>query len=260
MDFNLRQLEQQSINIIREANAKFKKIGVMWSMGKDSTTLLFLCRRAFFGKIPFHAIYIDNGHDFPETYQFRDRIIKEWGINLITGQAEFKKDPVSGTIDGLSKVEALKKIKEQYDFDALMVPIRRDSHKARSEEKYFSPRNENFQIDPNNQPPEIFNSIADFKGASHVRIHPSLDWTELDVWQYIKENDIPVNPLYFAKDGKRYRSIGYMGATFPVDSNAKNVDEIIEELKTTQVSERAGRAQEKEKEDVMKKLRELGYM
>lgn len=258
MDFHLKQLEEKSIYIIREANAKFKKVGVMWSMGKDSTCLLYLCRKAFFRKMPFPVIYLDNGHDFPETYQFRDRMIKEWGLNLISGQADFKVDPVSGTIDGLSKVDALKKVMADHKFEALMVPIRRDSHEARAKEKYFSPRNENFQWDPAALPPEQFNSIADFPGASHVRVHPSLDWTEMDVWQYIKENDIPVHPLYFSKDGKRYRSLGYPGATFPVESNATNVREIIEELKNTVVAERSGRAQEKEQ--IMQRLRELGYM
>lgn len=260
MDFYLKKLEEKSISIIREARMKFKNVGVLWSMGKDSTTLLFLCKKAFFGKIPFPAIHLDNGHDFPETYQFRDFLTKEWKINLLVVETEYKKDPISGTIDGLSKVDAMKKMLKQYNFEALMVPIRRDSHEARAKEFYFSPRDKEFQWDFGNKPPEQFNSLADFKGASHVRVHPSLDWTEIDVWRYIKENNIPVNPLYFAKNGKRYRSIGYPDATLPVESNAKNVDEIIEELKTTKISERKGRIKDGENEEVMERLRGLGYM
>lgn len=259
MDFHLQNLEQKSIYILREARAKFKNMAVLWSMGKDSTTILYLCKRAFFGKIPFPAIHIDNGRDFPETYQFREKMVKNWKVNLLIAEAEPKKDIISGTAEGLNKAEALKKLMREKKFGALIVSIRRDEHGIRSKERTFSPRTKDWRWDFKNQPPEIFNYISEFKDASHVRIHPLLHWTELDVWQYIKEKNIPVNPLYFAKNGKRYRSIGYPETTIPVESNAKTVDEIIEELKTTQVSERAGRAQDKEKEYVMQRLRELGY-
>lgn len=260
MNFHLQQLEQKSIYILREAKAKFKNVAVLWSMGKDSTNILYLCKKAFFGRIPFPAIYIDNGRDFPETYQFRDKITKEWKVNLLTAKAEPKIDTISGTAEGLNKAEALKKLMAEKKFDALIVSIRRDEHGIRAKERYFSQRDKDFHWDFKNQPPEIFNYISDFKDASHVRIHPLLDWIELDVWQYIKEKNIPVNLLYFAKNGKRYRSIGYPETTIPVKSNAKTVDEIIEELKRTQVSERTGRAQDKEREYTMQRLRELGYM
>lgn len=259
MDFYLRKLEQKSIYILREAKAKFKNIAVLWSMGKDSTTMIALCRRAFFGSIHFPAINIDSGHDFPESYQFRDRLVEEWGINLLIAEAEHKKDIISGTAEGLNKAEALKRLLDEKKFDALIVSVRRDEHAVRAKERVFSPRDKDFNWDFRNQPAEIFSYISKFKNASHVRVHPLLHWREIDVWQYIKEKNIPVNPLYFSKNGKRYRSIGYKETTVPVESEAKTVDEIIEELKTTQVSERTGRAQDKEEEYVMQRLREMGY-
>ncbi len=260
MDFHLQQLEQKSIYILREARAKFKNVAVLWSMGKDSTCMLYLCQKAFFGKIPFPAIFMDGGKDFPETYTFRDKIIKEWGVNLLVAKVEHKKDNISGTVEGLNKAEALKKLLKEKKFDALVVSIRRDEHGIRAKERFFSPRDKNFRWNFENQSAEIFSYISDFKDASHVRIHPLLPWTELDVWQYTKERNIPFNSLYLAKNGERYRSLGYPEVTVPVESNAKNIDEIIEELKITQISERSGRSQDKEKEYVMQRLRELGYM
>jgi sulfate adenylyltransferase subunit 2 len=260
MDPYLQKLEEKSIYILREVKAKFKNIAVLWSMGKDSTTMLYLCKKAFFNKVPFPAIYIDNGKDFPQTYQFRDRIISEWGVNLLTAWAEPKKDSISGTAEGLNKAEALKKLMGEESFDALIVSIRRDEHGVRAKERYFSPRDKNFHWDFQNQPPEVWNYISEFGDASHVRIHPLLHWRELDIWRYIKERNIPAHPLYFARDGKRYRSLGYPETTVPVESNAATLDEIIKELEETQVLERSGRSQDKEKEYVMQRLRELGYM
>lgn len=260
MDSYLQQLEQKSIYILREAMAKFQNVAMLWSMGKDSTCMLYLCRRAFFGKVPFPVIFIDSGRDFPETYAFQKKIVKEWGVNLLVIKAEYKKDHISGTVEGLNKAEALKKLLDEKKFDALIVSIRRDEHGIRAKERYFSPRTKEFHWNFKNQPPEIFNYISEFKDASHIRIHPLLHWTELDVWMYTKERNIPFNSLYLAQNGKRYRSLGYPEVTVPVESNAKNIDEIIEELKTTQVEERSGRSINKEKEYVMQRLRELGYM
>lgn len=260
MDFHLKNLEQKSIYIIREAKAKFKNLAVLWSMGKDSTTVLFLCKKAFFGRIPFPSIHIDNGKDFKETYEFRERVAKEWGINLLIARAEDKKDIISGTAEGLNKAEALKKLIEKEKFDGLIVSIRRDEHGIRAKERVWSPRDKNFKWNFRKQPAEILGYVSEFKDASHVRIHPLLAWTELDVWQYIKASNMPVNSLYFTRNGKRYRSIGYPESTVPIESNAQTVDEIVEELKTTGVEERSGRAQDKEKEYVMQRLRELGYM
>jgi len=260
MDFHLKQLEEKSIYILRETKAKFKNPAMLWSMGKDSTCMLYLCKRAFFGKLPFPAINLDSGHDFPETYDFREKLTKEWGINLIIGKVKHEADQISGTTEGLNKAECLKKLIDEKKFDALVVSIRRDEHGIRAKERYFSPRDKEFKWNFENQPPEVFNYISEFEDASHVRIHPLLHWTELDVWMYTREKGYPVHPLYFAKNGKRYRSLGFKEVTKPVDSNASNLDEIVEELKTTQVAERSGRDLDKEKEYVMQRLRELGYM
>ncbi len=260
MDFNLQQLEQKSIYILREVRAKFKNPAVLWSMGKDSTCMLYLCQRAFFGKIPFPVINLDSGHDFDETYAFRDKLAKDWNLNLLVGKVNPEADSISGTTEGLNKAEALKKMLDEKGFDALIVSIRRDEHGIRAKERYFSPRNKDFKWNFENQPPEIFSYVSEFDDASHVRIHPLLHWTELNIWEYTKEKNLPFNPLYLAKDGKRFRSLGYKEVTHPVESNADNIDKIIEELKISQVGERSGRELDKEKEYVMQRLRELGYM
>ena len=157
------------------------------------------------------------------------------------------------------KTEALKQTIEKHNFDALILAIRRDEHGIRAKERIFSPRNESFQWDYENQPPEVWNlytGLSDDK--THMRVHPLLSWTELDVWEYIQQENIPVNPLYFAKEGKRYRSLGCMPCTEPTDSGADTIEKIVEELKTTNQEERGGRQQDKE--NVMQKLRALGYM
>jgi len=260
MDFHLQQLEQKSVYILRETRAKFKKPAVLWSMGKDSTAVLYLCKRAFFGRVPFPVVNLDSGHDFEESYSFREKIKKEWNLNLIVEKVEHKADEISGTTEGLNKAEALKRVLNKEGFDALIVSIRRDEHGIRAKERYWSPRDKDFKWDFKNQPPEILNYISDFKDASHVRVHPILDWAELDVWQYIKEKEIPVNPLYFAKNGKRYRSLGFKEVTKPVPSEADTIDKIIKEVKESQKEERSGREFDKEKEYTMQRLRELGYM
>lgn len=260
MNFHLQDLEQKSIYILRETKARFKNVAMLWSMGKDSTTMLHLCKRAFFGKLPFPAIHLDSGHDFPETYEFREKLTKDWGVNLIIGKVKHEADKISGTTEGLNKAETLKKLLDEYKFDALVVSIRRDEHGIRAKERYFSPRDKAFKWSFENQPPEIFNYISEFGDASHVRVHPLLHWTELNVWMYTKEKGYPVHPLYFARNGKRFRSLGYKEVTVPIESNATTLDEIIEELKTTQIAERSGRCLDKEKEYVMQRLRELGYM
>jgi len=260
MDAHLRALEQKSVYWLREAKARFRNVAVLWSMGKDSTCMLQLCRRAFFGRVPFPAIHIDSGHDFPETYAFRETVSREWKVELLVAPAEDRVDSISGTAEGLNKAEALRGILEQRGFDALVVSIRRDEHGIRAKERYFSPRDSAFRWDFRNQPPEVFHYGTDLPGASHVRVHPLLDWTELDVWEYTKASGIPVHPLYFARNGRRYRSLGYPTATMPIPSKAATLDQIIEELGGTELEERSGRALDKEKEYVMQRLRELGYM
>ena len=267
---DLRELENLSIYIIREAYSEFKNIAVLWSTGKDSTTVLWLARKAFFGKIPFPVIHIDTGYKFKTMYEFRDRIAKEWGLELIVARNEeaLGIGPEAGKFECCTKLktEALKKCLEKYGFDALILAIRRDEHGIRAKERYVSFRDKNFFWNYRNQPPEFWDyfNIFEFKQeGEHLRIHPMLHWTELDMWLYIKKENIPVNPLYFSgtrKKGYRYRSIGCEPCCNPIKSDAKNVDEIIEELKKTKTAERAGRAQDKEKAYMMQKLRALGYM
>ncbi len=129
------------------------------------------------------------------------------------------------------------------------------------EERYFSPRDEDFKWDYRNQPLEIWVQFQRLVGTgTHMRVHPILHWRELDVWEYVKQEGIPINPMYFATNGKRYRSLGCEPCTFTIDSNATNIDEIVEELRTTKIAERSGRAQDKERSFAMQRLRALGYM
>jgi sulfate adenylyltransferase subunit 2 len=267
VDEHLKKLEEKSIFILREVKTQFKNIATLWSTGKDSTTTLWLIKKAFYGKIPFPVIHIDTGYKFPEIYEFRDKLAKEWKFDLIVCKNEeaLRKgiSPKSGRFKccTLLKTEALKKLIKERKFDAVIVSIRRDEHGIRAKERYLSPRDEDFRWLYKEQPPEMWDMIVKpSEDFSHVRVHPILDWTELDTWMYVKEEGIPVNPLYFAKNGRRYRSLGCMPCTVPIQSNADSIDKIIEELKTTRISERAGRAQDKEKAYMMQKLRALGYM
>jgi sulfate adenylyltransferase subunit 2 len=260
-------LENKSIFIIREAMRQFRKPAALWSVGKDSTTVLWLCRKAFFGKIPFPVIHIDTGYKFPEMYKFRDKLAKDWSLNLLIAENKTARKKGMGPDKGKFecctslKTEALRQLLKKEKFDALLLAIRRDEHGIRAKERYFSPRDENFKWNYQEQPPEmwdLYTSVLD--EDSHMRVHPILHWTELDVWQYIKKEKIPVNPLYFAKNGKRYRSLGCLPCTAPIESNADTLDKILAELKKTKVSERSGRAQDKERAYIMQKLRALGYM
>ena len=264
---DLKGLENQTIYIVREAYAEFKNPAVLWSTGKDSTTMLWLCRKAFFSKIPFPVIHIDTGYKFRQMYKFRDEIAREWGLELVVAQNEEAVKEGVGPEDGKFecctrlKTEALKRCLEKYGFDALILAIRRDEHGIRAKERYFSPRNENFGWDYRDQPLEMWDQFQRLLGeGTHMRVHPILHWRELDVWEYMKREGMPINPMYFAEIGRRYRSLGCEPCTLTIESNAANIDEIVEELKITRVAERAGRAQDKEKAYTMQKLRALGYM
>ena len=258
---NLDQLEEKSIYIMREAKMKFKNIAALWSMGKDSTTMLAIARKAFMGKVPFPIIHIDNGIDFPETYKFREELAKKWHLDLIVAKSEIKPEISGFSCCGANKTIALKKVMKEKGFDALIVSIRRDEHSIRAKERYISPRDKNFKWDYKNQPAELWDDYSSkIDNGGHVRIHPLLDWNEIDIWNYIKREHIPVNPLYFSRNGYRYRSLGCTHCTVPIKSNAKDLNAIIKELKTTNIEERSGREQDKEKEYIMQRLRALGYM
>lgn len=265
---HLSLLENKSIFIIREAYHKFKDLALLWSMGKDSTTLLWLCHKAFFGQIPFPVIHIDTGYKFPEMYRFRDEYVKRWKLNLIIAKNEEQltagmgpdKDTKLNCCTEL-KTNALKHVIEKHGLKAVLVGIRRDEHGIRAKERYFSPRDEQFKWNYEEQPAELWLQYkSTVTEGSHFRIHPILHMTELDIWNYIRRENIPVTDLYFCKNGKRYRSIGCAPCCNPVEDTATTVDEIIHELETTNTTERSGREQDKEDTYTMQKLRSLGYM
>ena len=267
MSDHLRDLEKRSITLIREVKAQFKNPAVLWSTGKDSTTTVWLCKKAFFGEIPFPVIHIDTTYKFPQIYEFRDRIAEEWNLNLIIARNEeaLRKgmSPEKGRLRCCMelKTEALKNLVKKMKFDALILAIRRDEHGIRGKERYYSPRDGDFHWNYTDQPAELWDLyVKPSEGFSHMRVHPILHWTELDVWQYTKRENLPVNPLYFARNGRRYRSLGCMPCTVSIPSTASTIDEIIEEIKTSKTPERAGRAQDKERAYMMQKLRSLGYM
>ena len=263
----LSKLENESIFIIREAYYQFRKVAMLWSIGKDSTTLLWLVRKAFYGNIPFPVLHLDTGYKFGEIYTFRDKFAKEWGLNLTVHKNESALrrgvGPHTAKLECCTelKTNALKDAIEKYKFKALYLGIRRDEHGIRAKERIFSPRDEDFEWNYKNQPPELWDQYkTKAKDEEHLRIHPLLGWTELDIWEYIRRENIPIVELYFAKEGKRYRSIGCHTCCDPVTSEADTIDKIVEEIKNTNVSERSGRAQDKESAYMMQKLRSLGYM
>jgi len=263
---HLSELENKSIYIIRESFNQFGKIAALWSVGKDSTVLVWLCRKAFFGELPFPVIYIDTSHHFPEMYRFRDYYVKEWDLDLIVARNDeaLERGVSCGNAEvccNQLKTVALKEAIADRGFEALLLGIRRDEHGIRAKERYFSPRDRQWQWDYENQPPELWDQYtARADRETHIRVHPLLHWREVDIWRYIKREGLEINELYFAQEGKRYRSLGCMPCCEPVDSDADTIDKILAELETTHVAERSGRAQDKEDADTMQKLRALGYM
>lgn len=291
---HLEELESRSVYILREAYANFKNLGMLWSMGKDSTVLLWLTKKAFFGHVPFPLVHIDTHYKIPEMIEYRDKLTKDWHLPMIVGANEEalnnKHTFPDGAIDriaccGLLKTEALRRTltgegkrlrynhsKHAYEeelnpepFTGVIVGARADEEGSRSKERYFSPRDKKNEWNIGEQPPEFWNQYkTDFAPGTNVRIHPLLDWTELNIWEYIERENIPTVSLYYNHgDGKRYRSLGCYPCTFPVESDARNVAEIISELKTgkfARVAERAGRAQDKDDGGSLETLRREGYM
>lgn len=260
-------LESQSIYIIREAYKKINNLAMLWSIGKDSTVMLWLVRKAFFGYCPIPLVHIDTTFKIPAMIKHRDKIVRDWKLRLIVGKNEkalkegmnYKK----GRLECCTalKTVALQQVMDRYKFGGLLLGIRRDEEGSRSKERYFSPRDKDFEWNYKEQPPEIWNQfMTDFPQGTHIRVHPLLHWTEIDIWQYIKREKIPVIGLYFAKNGKRYRSLGCECCTTPISSKATTIDDIIEELKHTQVTERSTRAQDQVNPHAMQKLRVKGYM
>lgn len=266
MDY-LDKLEAQSIYILREAYKKFGRLGMLWSIGKDSTVLLWLARKAFYGYCPFPFIHVDTTYKIPEMIEYRDKIAKELNLNLIvhTNEEAIKNGmgPDKGRLVCCKalKTDALSEVINKYEFEGLILGIRRDEEGSRSKERVFSERSKDSNWDYTNQPPELWDQFkTDFPKGNHIRIHPILHWREIDIWEYIKRENIPIIDLYFSKNGKRYRSLGCAGCTGTINSNASNIDDIISELKECNTSERAGRAQDQEDSYAMQKLRKEGYM
>jgi len=291
---NLDKLESKSVYILREAYREFKNLCMLWSIGKDSTVLLWLTRKAFFGHVPIPLVHIDTHYKIPAMIEYRDRLALEWRLNMIYGEnaealAAQETFP-DGRVDRLTccrnlKSEALKRTlsgewpryrlnldlqryqddKNREPYTGVIAGVRADEEGSRSKERYFSPRDRENEWDVGDQPPELWNQFkTDFAPGTHVRIHPLLDWTELNIWEYIEREDIPVVPLYFDQgDGRRYRSLGCWPCTKPIASSASNVDEIIRELSSGQlanIAERSGREQDKEDGGGLETLRREGYM
>lgn len=268
MSSHLDSLENQSIYIFREAYHAFDKLAMPWSMGKDSNVLVWLAKKAFFGKIPFPVLHIDTTYEFPEMLEFRDWAVEHHDLDLIVwineearkrGVGYETHDPVTVTHE--LKTVALQQVMAKYQWNALITGIRRDEDSTRAKERYFSPRNAEFEWDYKDQPPEFWGQYTTgIEANEHVRVQPLLDWTEVDVWRYIQREEIPIPQMYFSREGQRYRSLGCWPITKPVQSEAATIDEIIEELKATRVSERAGRAQDHHERNAMQKLRAKGFM
>ncbi len=263
---HLRQLEDQSVYILREAYRHFGHLAMLWSMGKDSTVLLWLARKAFFGHVPFPLLHVDTSYKIPAMIEYRDRLAREWRLNLVVGQN------TKALADGMNhergrvecctalKTNGLKGLLEEYGYTGIILGVRADEESTRAKERYFSPRDKNNDWDFRDQPPELWNQFkTSFPPDTHIRIHPLLDWTEINIWEYIQLENIPFLDLYLNKgDGTRYRSLGCAPCTFPIQSTASTVHDIIEELRATNVAERAGRAQDEGRG--MELLRKDGYM
>jgi len=287
-------LESQSVYILREAYREFKQLAMLWSIGKDSTVLLWLARKAFFGHVPIPLVHIDTGYKIPRMIEYRDRLAREWKLNMIVGRnaealrsgrtfpnarctrlqccAALKSEALKHTLSGEWPRWTLNRQTGAYDaatdnepFTGVIVGVRADEEGSRSKERTFSPRDRHHDWDVGDQPPELWNQYkTDFAPGTHVRIHPLLDWTELNIWEYIEREGIPIIDLYFDRgDGKRYRSLGCAPCTKPVESTSRNVSDIIEELRSgrfSNVAERAGRDQDKEDGYGLETLRREGYM
>ena len=262
---HLDALESKTIYIFREAFNKIDKLAMLWSLGKDSNAMLWMARKAFFGHVPFPLVHIDTEKKFPEMYEFRDRYAKEWKLDLKIGYCPpvEEMDPTlpPAARSAARKTAGLNAMLEKEGFAGFIAGIRRDEEGTRAKERVFSPRGTQNKWDFRDQPPEFWDQFkTDFAPGTHLRVHPILHWTEIDIWQYVKREGILLVDLYFANNGTRYRSLGDQDITSPVASTASTLDEIIAELKETKVAERSGRAMDHETEDAFERLRADGYM
>ncbi len=278
MTSRLDVLEARSIHIFREAYAAIDRLGMLWSFGKDSTVMIWLAKKAFFGHLPFPLIHCDTELEMDEVYAYRDRYTQEWDIQLISEICP----PIEETDPSLPhdtrvaarKTLGLKNVIGKQGFTGIIAGIRRDEEGTRGKERVFSPRSDEAAWDVKDQPPEFWGQYnTSFAPGTSLRVHPLLHWSELDIWEYIRREGIPVVPLYFARayhafEGRefggammRFRSLGERGITWPVPSEADTIDAIIDELKVTKTSERAGRPMGADSDEAsFEKLRAAGYM
>lgn len=293
---HLSAIEAEAIFVIREVAAECERPVLMFSGGKDSIVLAHLARKAFSpGRIPFPFLHVDTGHNFPETLDFRDRFIADLGVELIVrtvedsirqGRAQEKKDSTAGrnALQSITLVDAIR----EFRFDAALGGARRDEEKARAKERFFSVRDKFGSWDPRNQRPELwslYNARRD--EGEHFRIFPLSNWTELDVWLYLKRERLPLPSLYFSHEREcvrrgslylaqseylvsqpgdelrrervRFRTIGDMTCTGAVLSEAANLDDIVAELSVSGMSERGGRADDQRSDSAMEDRKREGY-
>ena len=293
---HLQELEAEAIYVIREVYAQFDNPAILFSGGKDSIVVAHLARKAFFpAKIPFPFVHIDTGHNFPETMAFRNQLIKDLGVQLVVGSVQESIDEgavaeetgINASRNALQTTTLLDTI-ERNNFDACMGGARRDEEKARAKERFFSHRDDFGQWDPKNQRPELWNLFNGRKHyGEHFRVFPISNWTEMDVWEYIKAENIELPSLYFShnrecvvrdgvilansdyitiKDNEevkemtvRYRTCGDMPITGAVESTADTLEKVIEEIATTRTTERGGRADDKRAETAMEDRKKQGY-
>ena len=291
-------LESEAIYIFREVVAQFEKPVLLFSGGKDSITLVRLAQKAFFpAKIPFPLLHIDTGHNFPETIDFRDKLVKELGVELHVRNVQDNID--SGRVKeetgryasrNMLQTETLLDAIEEFGFDACIGGARRDEEKARAKERIFSVRDDFGQWDEKNQRPEVFDMLnGKIDLGQNVRVFPISNWTELDVWSYIQKEHIEIPSIYFAhkrktffRDGLiwsaddqvvyrdeeeqveermvRFRTVGDMSCTAAVLSEATNILKVVEEIRDSSISERGARIDDKRSEAAMEKRKQQGYL
>ncbi|MEZ4682163.1 MAG: sulfate adenylyltransferase subunit CysD [Caldilineaceae bacterium] len=293
---HLKQLESEAIYVIREVAAQFERPVLLFSGGKDSIVMAHLAHRAFYpGRIPFPLMHIDTGHNFPETIEFRDDLVRKLDAQLIVryvqdsidqGRAVEETGPLASR-NSLQTVTLLDALTE-FKVEAAMGGARRDEEKARAKERFFSHRDAFGQWDPKNQRPELWNLYNGSKlNKEHFRIFPLSNWTEMDIWQYIQLHQIEIPSLYFAhnrdvvkRDGNwlavtdvvqpqpgeelahrlvRFRTIGDMTCTGAVESDAMTLDDIIQEVASARITERGGRADDRRSEAAMEDRKRQGY-
>jgi sulfate adenylyltransferase subunit 2 len=298
---HLKQLEAESIHIIREVAAEFDNPVMLYSIGKDSAVMLHLARKAFFpGKLPFPVMHVDTRWKFQEMYRFREKMVKEYGLDLIThinpdGVAQDMNPFTYGSAKhtDVMKTAGLKQALDKYGFDAAFGGARRDEEKSRAKERVYSFRDSKHRWDPKNQRPELWNVYnGKVKKGESIRVFPLSNWTELDIWQYIYLEQIPIVPLYFAaerevieKNGTlimidderilehlsdeeksriqkkmvRFRTLGCYPLTGAVESTATTLTDIIQEMLLTRTSERQGRVIDHDQAGSMEEKKRQGY-